>query len=81
MAAGSIALFLMGSMLFMSGALAQEAAGDIFDFVDECHCRESGQWHSHSCTVQSKSKFCASSGSGKCTRIWRAWQPSLSYSA
>ena len=31
MAAGSIALFLLGSMLFMSGALAQEAAGDIFD--------------------------------------------------
>jgi hypothetical protein len=48
MAAGSIALFLLGSMLFMSGALAQEDAGDIFDFADECHCRESGQWHSHS---------------------------------
>jgi hypothetical protein len=32
----------------MPGALAQKAAEDIFDFVDECHCRETGQWHSHS---------------------------------
>ena len=48
MATGSIALFLLGSMLFMSGALAQEAAGGIFGFVNECHCRASGQWHSHS---------------------------------
>jgi len=48
MAAGSIALFLLGSMPFMSGALVQDAAGGIFDFVDECHYRETGQWHSYS---------------------------------
>ena len=47
MTAGSIALFLLDSMLFMPGALAQEAAGGINDFVDECHCRETGQWYSH----------------------------------
>jgi len=45
MTAGSIALFLPGSVLLMSGALAQEAAGGIVDFVDECHCRETGQRH------------------------------------
>jgi hypothetical protein len=43
MTAGSIALFLPGSVLLMSGAWVEEAAGDIFDFVYECYCREAGQ--------------------------------------
>jgi hypothetical protein len=42
MAAGSIALFLLGSMPFMLGALAQDAAGGIFDLVDDCHYHETG---------------------------------------